>query len=589
MASAAAQRWGPTVSAAQRILGEEGPECVSARERAAVALLAAARGRLVLDMGNFVDTRSEKGFESCRAFLQALESAAHALRLEPAGRSYRQSFTGNYQSLFTGKARNYRVDMLEAGMSLSHSPVIWANGEEYVISGDAVRYSEALRNAWADLCGTLELWVPLAGAEKRPFRLDRSGLCEVLTRLDAAWASFEHAYIAELIKIQEKARSLVKRAIECEGLLSALEQHHYEEELAQLAAYQTEKHELVACLARLNSVANFQRKGRDDLGVGILDSAVDLLRLCAHSRGNLLGAAQTIAVNVVESFEELRDYLHEVQHHLDRLHPQLCQNPGLVARLVRWEETWEIAARYVQSTPVLHAVCHLVPEIRRAQKVCPALAAMVEDTDAELFMVLPRIFWLCFLAEPERPMELLRRLLPHRFQPGPALPGREAASAAIPGQRRLRRRHSAPALSRVADMACDVAAPCMDVELERLAQKFWKAELMVKRALAGTEASVPSSGSPGARLPGPGVWDLLLTRAVGGMGAGSGDAFAPIPVGVPRLRAVSAVEDLMHALERWSMELQRHSPEEWNECIGVLLQCLPPSPQQQGETPTFAV
>ena len=123
--------------------------------------------------------------------------------------------------------------------------------------------------------------------------------------------------------------------------------------------------------------------------MAILDSAVDLLRLCARGRGTLPCAALTLAANVVESFEELRDYLHQVQHQMDRLHPQLCQNPGLVARLVRWEETWEVGARYVQSAPVLHAVCHLVPELRHAQKVSPALASMVEDTDAELFMVLP--------------------------------------------------------------------------------------------------------------------------------------------------------------------------------------------------------
>lgn len=587
-----AAKWSAMASTAQRILGEAESEGLSARERVSIVLLAAARSRLVLDHGLYVDTRSEKGFEACRRFLQALENAAHALKLVAACRTYRRNFTGNYQSLFNGDARNYRVDMLEAGMSLSHSPVIWANGEEFVISGDAVRYSEALRDAWGDLCGVLEMWVPLSSTDSPPARLGRARLRSVLDRLDTAWADFERAYIAELIKIQEKARSLVKQAIECERVLSELEQTHYEEELAELTAYQVEKHDLVACIARLNSVANFQRKGRDDLNVGILDCAVDLLRHCEHSRGSRLSPAQTIALQVVESFEELRDYLHEVQHHMDRLHPQLCQNPGLVARLVRWEETWEIGARYVQSTPVLHAVCHLVPELRLAAKVSPALATMCEDFDAELFVVLPRIVWLCFFAQPDRPLELLRRLLPHRFPAGPALADRREAPAAgstMEGPPRLRRRHSAPALAKVADMAWDPTAPCMDLELQKVAQRFWKAELMLRRALEDQEASASSSsGSCCARLPDLAARDILLRRAVGGM-SDAGDAYGPLPVGVPRLRAVAATEDLMHELERWSMELQRHSPEDWNECVNVLLQCLPPQARKQDESAEFAV
>ena len=47
---------------------------------------------------------------------------------------------------------------------------------------------------------------------------------------------------------------------------------------------------LVACIARLNSVANFRRKGRDDLRVDVLRDAVDALRLVKEAEADGAGA-----------------------------------------------------------------------------------------------------------------------------------------------------------------------------------------------------------------------------------------------------------------------------------------------------------
>lgn len=43
---------------------------------------------------------------------------------------------------------------------------------------------------------------------------------------------------------------------------------------------------LVRCVAHLNSVANFKRKGRDDLGVDILESAREVLQRCESGRAS---------------------------------------------------------------------------------------------------------------------------------------------------------------------------------------------------------------------------------------------------------------------------------------------------------------
>ena len=49
-------------------------------------------------------------------------------------------------------------------------------------------------------------------------------------------------------------------------------------------------------------------------------------------------AGVSIAVDVVGSFEAMRWYLREAKKRMDRIHPRLRDNAGLVARLADYEE-----------------------------------------------------------------------------------------------------------------------------------------------------------------------------------------------------------------------------------------------------------
>merc|ERR550534_855474 len=111
-----------------------------------------------------------------------------------------------------------------------------------------------------------------------------------------------------------------------------------------------------------------------------------------------------------------RSYLARVGACIEHVDPHLCNNPGLVARLVDWETSWEVGARYVRQTHLLDAVCDLVAEITAAQSLAPALTGMCADCDVELFLVLPRMVVLFFAMGPAKERAwLLRSLLPHRF------------------------------------------------------------------------------------------------------------------------------------------------------------------------------
>lgn len=538
------------------------------REKAAITLLIEARISLgVLDSDGSFDMTSEKSYEACHRFLFALEDVVEALQLQAASRTY-----------------SYQVDLLEASIRLSQNPIIWANGEAHALSDEAVELAHALREAWkklcCNLCGSDTAHCAKTSEESemsRKLRIRKSDLCRLIQDFDLAWITFENAYIAEIFKIQEKAKGLVSKAIQYEKALTQLEHTHSRDELPEIAAYQLNIRLLVACLDRLNSIANVRRESRVDLTIGILDSAFCLLQVCENDAGNAVSAARHIALEVVESFEELRDYLQQVEHHLNQLHPQLSQNQGLVSRLVRWEEAWEVGARYVQSPHVLSAICHLIPELRHVQRIVPDFAKMCEDCDAELFLVIPRIVWLCFMADPESSIELIRRLLPHRFVLGPVLHGFCGQGSSAEAAQSLRRQRSALALPSVSEMQTDSSSPVADLELQRLTQKYWQAEVSLSHALPCR--STQHSGSS--------VWDKMVWCAV----VGSGDrsdlytSFEP----AHRHSAEAAIEGLMRELESWSMELQRYCPEDWNECINVLVRCIHQDPCKQQQRLPFAV
>mmetsp|Transcript_8644 Transcript_8644/g.18295 ORF Transcript_8644/g.18295 Transcript_8644/m.18295 type:complete len:544 (-) Transcript_8644:152-1783(-) len=501
-------------------------------EEVAVARLGSTYEDLVIEGGR-VHTGSEVGFSNCAAFLDAVDHAGRIMRLEPASREYRAEFTVNYKALFPTEQRSYRVDVLEA--SIEQNAVIWVNGDKFEFSAEAMRRAQALQSTWADLGTFLEHWNPALGAPRATTA--KAEFAGILVALDLAWASFEHKYIAELITIEEKARRLIVQAIEHDQRLRRLEASATEEALQRLPEYREAQKCLVASIAHLNSCANFKRKGRDDLGVEVLHDATRTLRRCdiAGAGGSCpeaLGAAHVIASDVLDSFVAVREYLREVQVCLERVDPHLCNNSGLVARLVDWEESWEVGSRY-GSELLIAAVCGVVTEIHAAQRLAPALASMCEDCDVELFMVLPRIVWLCFLAEPTRHAELLKALLPHRFSASTEDNPQTGAEPPRP----------------------------WDNEIEAFIEMFRR----------GRAAVASAHGGPAA---GQAAREALVRRVVaGGADGGAGGQCSPAAAAAA-VAAGSALEEAMRELERWSIELQRHCPEDWNHFAAMLVRCL---------------
>ena len=83
----------------------------------------------------------------------------------------------------------------------------------------------------------------------------------ILAAVDAAWAGFEHGYISELMSIGDKARNLLVKAIRVEEELSAAE--GLRQQMPGCEQISDAQRHFVKCIAKLNSIANTQGKGRD--------------------------------------------------------------------------------------------------------------------------------------------------------------------------------------------------------------------------------------------------------------------------------------------------------------------------------------
>ncbi|CAE6928960.1 unnamed protein product [Symbiodinium natans] len=168
--------------------------------------------------------------EEPQQFLDAIEAAAFAMDVKTASRSYRQSFTENYRVLFQQSARLYRLEFWRACLNDFES--IAVNGEVHSFSAATRGKARQLRASREELTNALREWHTAATASrlagwKRWFPVTSHGIfrrvAESLREFDRSWVNFEVSYVAELIAIEAHARKPVELAIALELQLSSLE------------------------------------------------------------------------------------------------------------------------------------------------------------------------------------------------------------------------------------------------------------------------------------------------------------------------------------------------------------------------------
>lgn len=100
---------------------------------------------------------------------------------------------------------------------------------------------------------------------------------------------------------------------------------------------------LVDIINRINSVANPEGTGRDDLQADILFQAEGICRRISTSQSK---AVRKLAEGIRKSFAELRNLFRKYGENIEGVDPQLKNNQDLATALLEFEQTWSKGKTY---------------------------------------------------------------------------------------------------------------------------------------------------------------------------------------------------------------------------------------------------
>lgn len=150
---------------------------------------------------------------------------------------------------------------------------------------------------------------------------------------DRLWVDYESKYIQELMVIEEKARMPVTKAIE---VYKELERElQKEKKKGNIITNQLNERakelrgKMIDQFKVMNSVANVEGKGRDDLGVDVLEEAEKVLTQVSKAECETL---RSLAESIQQIFEEMKELVKGYSVNIEIVDPQLKNNQ---VRLIR--------------------------------------------------------------------------------------------------------------------------------------------------------------------------------------------------------------------------------------------------------------
>jgi hypothetical protein len=149
--------------------------------------------------------------------------------------------------------------------------------------------------------------------------------------------------------IEQDARRYITEAIKLEREMVMLEMKEKAKGRIVLdsARYNTTRASLVTLIGKVNSVANVDGKGRDDLGSDIMVAAEGLSRRFSSAQSRSVTA---LVDKIRASFNAIRALLRRYEQNIEIVDPQLKNNSELVDCLLTFETSWEKGKEYFLSS-----------------------------------------------------------------------------------------------------------------------------------------------------------------------------------------------------------------------------------------------
>ena len=126
-----------------------------------------------------------------------------------------------------------------------------------------------------------------------------------LESFDRTWVDYEQVYVLELMLIEADARLFITEAIEADRELSTIEQREKARGriVVDTAAYTEKRQKLIQILGKINSVANPEGMGRDDLSNDILLAAEGIYRRISPAQSK---AVRNLAERIKKAFLDFK-------------------------------------------------------------------------------------------------------------------------------------------------------------------------------------------------------------------------------------------------------------------------------------------
>jgi hypothetical protein len=188
--------------------------------------------------------------------------------------------------------------------------------------------------------------------------------------------------------IEKDARKRIVAAIELETEVREYERVEKLKGKVVLScdAYHELRRKLVEICCQLNSIANPDGKGRDDLSVDILLAAEGISRRVSLSQSR---AVRHLADQIKASFTDFRELLRKFADNIELVDPQLKNNPDLVAVLTAFEKSWEKGKEFFLNGKLCNMLIYFSRLIEGVTEKYKELREKIESADTDVFVILP--------------------------------------------------------------------------------------------------------------------------------------------------------------------------------------------------------
>lgn len=346
------------------------------------------------------DLDSEQGQRACKKLLNQIEKLCEVFKVPCASRDYRNKFSKAYRVLYKENTLCYLTEILDSAQE--GFPYLYVNGEKYVFSAEVLQAGLNLFEKFVKVQFILkEIYNRVCEETFAGTVLEiKEEICAFLQQFDNLWVEFEQLYVHELMAIESDARRYIEEVIQYEQEISALENAIKDKHKSILDSKElTEaKSKFITIVGKINSVANIEGKGRDDLSIDILKAAEALIRRMSSPTKCIINLAEKIK----QAFIGLRMLFRKYSQNIEIVDPQLKNNPELVEALVKFETSWERGKIYFLNSKKCNQLVFLSNLIESTGSKYQVFKEQLECSDSELFVSIPALMIIKALEDEDR-------------------------------------------------------------------------------------------------------------------------------------------------------------------------------------------